>query len=281
MTTVLIKGLGLIGSSLARIIKQGHPDAIVLAIDPDKDNITFARQQGFIDQAVTNLEAASQADFIILATPVSQIVTDIRQLAQLPLKPSVVITDVGSTKQTIMHAAQVLTTKGIDFVGGHPMAGSHLTGAQAGKANLFKDAFYFLVPTIKGDGAQRLQSLLTAAGVKWTPIKAEDHDKLVAQISHLPHILAYTLVQQTAHTLAGQQPGINAAAGGFKSTTRIAQADPTMWTAIMQNNRTDILHQLDEYITNLQKVRTAINKGDLTTLRELFSAATTIRKGLN
>lgn len=281
MTTVLIKGLGLIGSSLARIIKQDHPDTTVLAIDPNQDNITFALQQGFIDRAVTDWQAASQADFIILAAPVSQIVKDIHQLVQLPLKPSVVITDVGSTKQTIMDAAQELTAEGIDFVGGHPMAGSHLTGSQAGKVDLFKDAFYFLVPTIKGDGAQRLQSLLSAAQVKWTPISAADHDKLVAQISHLPHILAYTLVQQTAHTLAGQQPGINAAAGGFKSTTRIAQSDPTMWTAIMQNNRADILQQLDEYLADLQSVRAAIDKGDLTTLKNLFSKAATVREGLN
>nr|BAJ41482.1 prephenate dehydrogenase [Lactiplantibacillus paraplantarum] len=281
MTTVLIKGLGLIGSSLARIIKQGHSDVTVWAIDPNQDNIAFARQQGFIDQAITDWQAASQADFIFLATPVSQIIEDIHQLAQLSLKSSVVVTDVGSTKQTIMDAAQELTAKGIDFVGGHPMAGSHLTGAQAGQVDLFKDAFYFLISTIKGDDTQRLQSLLSAAQVIWTPISAADHDKLVAQISHLPHILAYTLVYQTAHTLAGHHPGIQAAAGGFKSTTRIAQADPTMWTAIMQNNQTDILQQLDEYLADLQMVRDAIDKGDLATLKNLFSEAAMVRQSLN
>ncbi|MGX7775109.1 prephenate dehydrogenase [Limosilactobacillus fermentum] len=281
MTTVLIKGLGLIGSSLARIIKQGHSDVTVWAIDPNQDNIAFARQQGFIDQAITDWQAASQADFIFLAAPVSQIIEDIHQLAQLSLKSSVVVTDVGSTKQTIMDAAQELTAKGIDFVGGHPMAGSHLTGAQAGQVDLFKDAFYFLISTIKGDDTQRLQSLLSAAQVIWTPISAADHDKLVAQISHLPHILAYTLVYQTAHTLAGHHPGIQAAAGGFKSTTRIAQADPTMWTAIMQNNQTDILQQLDEYLADLQMVRDAIDKGDLATLKNLFSEAAMVRQSLN
>lgn len=281
MTTVLIKGLGLIGSSLARIIKQGHPNVTVLAIDPNQDNIAFARQQGFIDQAVTDWQAASQADFIFLAAPVSQIIEDIHRLAQLSLKPSVVVTDVGSTKQTIMDAAQELTAKGIDFVGGHPMAGSHLTGARPGQVDLFKGASYFLVSTTNEDDTQRLQSLLSAAQVIWTPISAADHDKLVAQISHLPHILAYTLVYQTAHTLAGQHPGIQVAAGGFKSTTRIAQADPTMWTAIMQNNQTDILQQLDEYSADLQAVRDAIDQGDLATLKNLFSEAAMVRQNLN
>ena len=282
MATILIKGLGLIGSSLARIIKLGHPDATVIAIDPNQDNIQFALDHGFIDQASTSLvTAAGQADFIILAAPVSQIIADIHELAQLSLKSSVVVTDVGSTKQTVMNAAQELTTRGVAFVGGHPMAGSHLTGSVAGTADLFKDAFYFLVPATTDSGADRLQSLLSAAQVKWTPISAPDHDKLVAQISHLPHVLAYTLVNQTATTLAGQQPGIQAVAGGFKSTTRIAQADPTMWTAIMQNNRGDIVHQLDEYLADLQAVRDAIDQGDLATLKELFSTAARTRQGLN
>lgn len=281
MTTVLIKGLGLIGSSLARIIKQGHPAVTVLAIDLDSDNLKWARREGIIDQSTTDLATARQADFIILAAPVSQIVTDIHQLAKLPLKPSVIVTDVGSTKQTIMQAAQKLTTAGIDFVGGHPMAGSHLTGAQAGQADLFNGAFYFLIPTMDGDGIQRLQWLLKTAQVKWTRINAAEHDKLVAQISHLPHILAYSLVVQTAQALAGQQPGIKAVAGGFKSTTRIAQAYPAMWTAIMQNNRDAILQQLDDYVLTLKAVRATIDKGDLATLKKFFSEAAAVRRGLD
>lgn len=281
MTVVLIKGLGLIGSSLARIIKHSHENVQVTAMDPDDDNLRFALQHSIIDRATADFQDASQADFIILAAPVSQIVKDIHQLATMDLKAGVVVTDVGSTKQTIMKAAQELTAAKIDFVGGHPMAGSHLTGAAAGSIDLFKGAFYFQVPTSGSDGMQKLQALLAAAQVKWAKVSAPEHDKLVAQISHLPHILAYTLVNQTAQTLKDQHPGIQAVAGGFKSTTRIAQADPTMWTAIMQNNRTDILQQVDGYITDLQAVRSTIAKRDWDSLQKFFSTAATTRKNLN
>ena len=280
MTTVFISGLGLIGSSLARIIKKKEPAINIIATDTNQAALTFAKRHGLIDENSPDLGPASQADFIILATPVAQIIADIQQLAQLPLKPHVIVTDVGSTKATIMTAANQLTAKGINFIGGHPMAGSHLTGVRAGRADLFKNTYYFQIPTMGTAGLTRVRSLLEVADVKWTTITAADHDKLVAQISHLPHILAYTLVNQAASTLDGQHPGIKAAAGGFRSMTRTAQADPTMWTAIMQNNRTAIVHQLNDYIAELSTVRDAIDGGRLDRLQDFFTQAQQTRRKL-
>lgn len=281
MTTVFIRGLGLIGSSLARIIKLGHPKTTIVASDTNQAALQYACQHNIIDEAVPNLQGASEADFIILATPVSQIVNDLHRLATLPLKSNVVVTDTGSTKQTIMKAAQELFTKSVDFIGGHPMAGSHLTGVQAGRADLFHNADYFLIPTNKTNGKQRLEELLKSAGVHWVTITAETHDRLVAQISHLPHIIAYSLVNQSAAALTDQHPGLDAAAGGFKSTTRIAKADPEMWTAIMKNNQAAISHQLDEYINELEAVKQAIDQGKQQQLKAYFTKAQRVRQQLD
>lgn len=282
MTVVFIKGLGLIGSSLARIIKAGHPDCQIIASDTELTNLEFAQSHGFIDQGAAGWRPAEAADFIILATPVSQINRDLTALATLPLKKGVIVTDVGSTKQSVVKAARGLTKRGINFVGGHPMAGSHLTGAAAGRADLFAGAYYFLVPCSSSSAAvDQLRSLLAAASVRWTTITATAHDRLVAQLSHLPHLLAYTLVNQTAQTLAGQQPGMEAAAGGFKSVTRTAQAEPAMWTAIMKSNREQVLGQLADFQQQLTAVQQALSAGNYEWLNDFFTRAAIIRQHLN
>ena len=125
MTTVFVKGLGLIGSTLIRSIRQKHPQYRIVGSDISTATLDFAIEQGLIDDAGTNLYQADQADFIILAGPVSAIVKGLHDLARLELKPGVIITDVGSTKQTIIDAAQPLIERGDIFIGGHQMAGSH------------------------------------------------------------------------------------------------------------------------------------------------------------
>lgn len=144
MTTILIKGLGLIGSSLALGIKQGHPGVRIIGIDQDAASLSYARQQVIIDASAPNLAAAAgDADVIILAGPVDVIVADLHQLATLTLKAGVLVTDVGSTKQVVMRAGHALQQQGVSFIGGHPMAGSHKSGVTAGRANLFENAFTF------------------------------------------------------------------------------------------------------------------------------------------
>lgn len=282
MTTVFISGLGLIGSSLARIIKQGDTDVTVLGADPNDDTSQFLLAQGVIDDCTTFAEGSVQADVIILAGPVSVITTQLAELATLPLKSSVLVTDVGSTKRQVMAAAKLVQDKGIAFMGGHPMAGSHETGSRAGRANLFDGAVYFIV-----NGTQRLeqrqlfQRLLAPAQLRWVTIDADEHDRLVSQISHVPHVLAATLINTAADELKNDPVGLKAAAGGFKSTTRIAASDPTMWTAIMLSNTEAITAQLDAYITNLTTIKAAIAAGDKTTIHDFFDQAQRTRQHLD
>lgn len=278
MKTVLIKGLGLIGSSLARAIKQAHPDYQVLASDINQQALQYAITNQIIDQAVDGFDEGNQADVIILASPVSQIVKDLRALAHLNLKNDVIVTDVGSTKQTVMQAAQELTAQGISFVGGHPMAGSHLTGVQAGRADLIKGAYYFLMRDSQPAARHAIQDLLSGTQAKWLELTASEHDQLVAQLSHIPHVLAAALVEQAQQT-CGEK--IKVAAGGFKSVTRIAAADPTMWSAILLNNQQPILNQLHDYIDRLTEVSQLIEKGDRQQLFDFFAQAQQIRWGLD
>lgn len=282
MTTVLIKGLGLIGSSLALSIKQAHPTVHIIGIDRDDVSLSYARQQGMIDASGTDLAAvASDADVIILAGPVDVIVADLHRLAMMPLKAGVLVTDVGSTKQVVMHAALAIQQHGVTFIGGHPMAGSHKSGVTAGRANLFENAFYLLVPGRTNQAAvQRLQALLQATHVKWLTVTAIQHDRIVGQLSHLPHIVAAALVDQTQVALADSALGLRLAAGGFKSITRIASSDPTMWAAILMTNAELTTNQLQGYIDQLLRIKTAIRVHDQATLYEFFATAKVTRDHL-
>ncbi|KZT83703.1 Prephenate dehydrogenase [Lactiplantibacillus plantarum] len=282
MTTILIKGLGLIGSSLALGIKQGHPGVRIIGIDQDAASLSYARQQGIIDVSAPNLAAvAGDADVIILAGPVDVIVADLHQLATLTLKAGVLVTDVGSTKQVVMRAGHALQQQGVSFIGGHPMAGSHKSGVTAGRANLFENAFYFLVPGRTDQAAvERLQVWLQATHVKWLTVTAMQHDRIVGQLSHLPHIVAAALVDQTQVALADSPLGLRLAAGGFKSITRIASSDPTMWAAILMTNAELITNQLQDYIDQLIRIKTAISAHDQPVLHDFFATAKVTRDHL-
>ena len=281
MMTVFIKGLGLIGSSLARAIKRVHPSYKIMASDIDSAVIEYALANGVIDEGVTGFRGVSQADFIILASPVSQIITDITALAREPLKAGVIVTDVGSTKATIMAAAKQLASNKVTFIGGHPMAGSHKSGVTAGKADLIENAYYFLIPLADGKGVDELKDLLAGTGAKWLLTDVSKHDLIVTQISDLPHVIAAALVNNTEDVFAADPLGMRVAAGGFKSVTRIAASNPVMWSAIMMNNQRLITTHLQSYIDDLAQIKELIAAGDKQAIHQFFTRAKAGRESLN
>lgn len=191
------------------------------------------------------------------------------------LKENVVVTDVGSTKQTVMQAAQIFQDQPVAYIGGHPMAGLHKIGVWAGRSNLFDNAFYFQIPL--NDFAEKrlndLHELLRACKVNWLEVSAQEHDKIVAQISHLPHIIASGLVNQTEGTFKGVPLGMQLAEGGFKTITRIASSHPTMWSQILLTNSADILQQLAEYQKVLNQLAQSLKDRDEAALYHYFAAA--------
>ncbi|EHO51880.1 prephenate dehydrogenase [Lentilactobacillus kisonensis] len=282
MKTIVISGLGLIGSSIARIMKQADPAIEIIGCDPDDDSAQFLLTQRVIDRRLTFAAAVPLADIIVLAGPVSVIIEQIRKLAVMPLKDNVLVTDVGSSKVTIMDAAQLLIDNQIAFLGGHPMAGSHESGSQSGRINLFAGATYFLVSGSQTrNQLSEFQRLMAPAKVRWTEIAANDHDQLVSELSHVPHVIATTLVNTVAKSVKNNQIGLQAAAGGFKDTTRIAASDPTMWTAILLSNGGEICKELEDFKAQLTQFEAAIRRGDRQEIFETLKKAQRIRQSLD
>ncbi|WP_100487060.1 prephenate dehydrogenase [Sporolactobacillus pectinivorans] len=287
MKTIVIDGLGLIGGSTALAIRQKWPDHQIFAVDVNDIALEFAQSHGLVDGGFDRIQdIAATADFIILAAPVSIILEHMEQLAEMQLKPDVIVTDVGSTKRQVMAKAKILTDQGIIFIGGHPMAGSHKTTVLAARADLFQSAYYFLISDTITDQQHRsaiksLQSLLSGLDVKWQLISALQHDRVVALISHLPHIIASGLVNMSQDELSHSPLSLKLAAGGFRSITRIASSDPEMWTDILLSNSNTIGDKIEHFVRILQQVRQAIAQSDRDAIWNYFYSAKITRDSIN
>jgi prephenate dehydrogenase len=280
---VLIIGLGLIGGSLAMCIKEEHPGAELIGFDADGDQMDLAMMLGVIDRAADSFEKeAPDADLIIIATPVLTTGSIIESLAKLQLKNEVIITDTGSTKGYIANKARGLREKGIAFIGGHPMAGSHKSGIAAAKKILFENAFYLLTPdsSVKSVTVDRLKSWLSGTRAKFLDVSPEEHDYLTGVVSHFPHIIAASLVQQAARADEGN-PLINRlAAGGFRDITRIASSNPRMWRDILLQNREVLISLLTEWEEEMGRVKELLVTNDSDKIYNFFDYAKKYRDGL-
>ncbi|HZG72193.1 MAG TPA: prephenate dehydrogenase [Chondromyces sp.] len=280
---VFVTGLGLIGGSLAMAIKKSHPQAEVIGYDTRHSERKLAEALNIIDQSVNSFtEGAQQADVIILATPVLQTEKLISQLAELPLKREVIITDTGSTKKAIMNKAQILEGKGITFIGGHPMAGSHKSGVAAARELLFENAFYLLTPTEKTSEKQlaSLKKWLQGTKARIIEVSAEDHDKLTGVISHFPHIIAASLVHQAQQYNKGNTLVSRLAAGGFRDITRIASSSPEMWRDISLHNKEVLLDLLKQWQREMENISFMLEQGSSAELYDFFNKAKVFRDDL-
>ncbi|WP_456274935.1 prephenate dehydrogenase [Bacillus sp. AK031] len=281
--TVLVAGLGLIGGSLCISIKRAHPQAVILGYDKDKNELNRAKELGIIDaEADSFQEAAESADLIILAAPVMQIVKLIELVQTFDLKENVLITDTGSVKKPIMKISSMLSRKGVAFIGGHPMAGSHKSGVAAAKDLLFENAYYILTPAeaASKDQIVTLEEWLKGTRAKFLTMKAIQHDELTGIISHFPHLVAASLVH-TAKNAHGAFPLLSRlAAGGFKDTTRIASADPQMWSDITLQNSEVLIKLLKDWNSNSSRLLEMLEKQDEEKTYQFFSDAKMFRDGL-
>lgn len=280
---VFILGLGLIGGSIALAIKKEHSNCQVYGYDIKDDELKMAKSLGIIDEYVSTIEeGVHESDLIIIATPVTKTEDIIEELATYPLKPSCIITDVGSTKEKIVCKASLLEEKNVTFIGGHPMAGSHKTGVTAAKAHLFENAFYILTPSPNTNMTKiiQLQNWLKGTKAKFMEMTPRQHDQLAGVISHFPHIIAASLVHQVAK-LEKEQPILaNLAAGGFRDITRIASASPVMWRDILIHNKDTLLSLLTEWQEEMEHVKEMISVGEDSRIFEYFQAAKSFRDGL-
>ncbi|RWU15209.1 prephenate dehydrogenase [Anoxybacillus flavithermus] len=280
---ILIAGLDLIGGSIALAIKRAHEDATVIGYDVSNESLRLARSLGVIDEAVPSFaHAAREADVIVLAVPVVQTEQLLRELAHLPLRSHVIITDVGSTKERIVEQALPLLEKGVAFIGGHPMAGSHKSGVAAARAHLFENAFYILTPTehVKEEDVIRLKQWLKGTKAHFVTLTPREHDRIAGVISHFPHIIAASLVHQAQQYEREDELVSRLAAGGFRDITRIASSNPEMWRDIFIHNKEELLQLFDRWIEEMKKIRTYVADGDSERIYHYFHEAKQFRDGL-
>lgn len=279
---VLVIGLGLIGGSLA-LACQKCPQTRVYGYDLSEKTRELASALNIVHEVVEDVEgAARNADVIIFGTPVNATLQWMDALKDWQLKKNVVVTDTGSTKSLIMKKAIELRDKGITFIGGHPMAGSHKSGVTAARPYLFENAYYILTPFDDEDGNNilLLEHLLKYTLAKIIKVNAKEHDHMTAVVSHFPHIVAASLVHQLNEENKKYPMTSMLAAGGFRDITRIASSNPLIWRDITLQNRNELIGQLDAWIGEMHRVKEILLQNDDESIEKYFAIAKEVRDAL-
>ena len=277
---LVVIGLGLIGGSFAKGLRERGLFFEVVGVDLDAQSCQLAVQQGVVDRCESDLAKACQgADVIQLAVPILAMEKLLGQLAQLDLGDAV-LTDVGSAKGSVVRAARrVLEGRLARLVPGHPIAGSEQSGVEAAKADLFRRHKVILTPLAETDAAAlaRIDLLWRELGADVEHMDIDHHDQVLAATSHLPHMLAFTLVDSLAKRSENLEI-FRYAAGGFRDFTRIAGSDPVMWHDIFIANRDAVLRTLDAFRDDLDALREAVAEGDGHHLLGVFTRARVARE---
>ena len=280
---VAIIGIGLIGSSLARVLQRDRLAGEIVVCTRRQETLDTARALKLGDRFTHDpAEAARGADLIVVATPMSAYAEIARQIAP-ELAPGAILTDVGSVKGAAVRDLGAVVPPGVHFIPGHPVAGTEHSGPAAGFAEMFRDRWCILTPVPGTDPAalDRLTRLWQSAGMKVTIMDAAHHDMVLAITSHLPHLIAYTIVGTATdleETLKSEV--IKFSAGGFRDFTRIAASDPVMWRDVFLSNREAVLEMLQRFTEDLTALQRAIRWGEADKLEELFTRTRAIRRSI-
>jgi prephenate dehydrogenase len=269
---LVVIGVGLIGGSFALALKQAGKVAHVVGVGRNRANLDLARERGIIDAIAPDAgHAARDADVVLVAAPVAQFPAIFAQLKDC----KALITDAGSTKRDVVAAARAaLGAKTAQFVPAHPVAGAERSGAGAASAELFRGRRVVLTPLEENppNAITQVQALWEACGARITRLDPDEHDTVLAAVSHLPHLLAYALVHDIARRNNAEQL-FSYAAGGFRDFTRIASSHPEMWRDICIANRDRLLPELGRYRAKLGEVEKLLQAPDATALEKLFADA--------
>lgn len=279
---VAIIGLGLIGGSIGLALREDALGIVTTGYDSDPAVRVRARERGLADIVCDDPgEAVRGADLVILCVPVGAMRDAAAAIAQ-DLSPSCVISDVGSSKRTITDAL-LDALPGFEIIPAHPVAGTEHSGPDAGFATLFRQRWCIITPP-PGANPARVAELIDfweSMGAMVETMDADHHDRVLAVTSHIPHLIAYTIVG-TASDLetVTRSEVIKYSAGGFRDFTRIAASDPTMWRDVFLHNRDAVLEMLDVFLTDLALMREAIKAGDGDTMFDLFTRTRAIRRSI-
>jgi cyclohexadieny/prephenate dehydrogenase len=280
---IALIGFGLIGGSIARAARvQGLADEIVTTARSEKTRVRV-KELGIVDRVVeTNVEAVKDADLVILCIPVGACAAVTAEIGP-HLKPGAIVSDVGSVKGAVVREMAPHIPAGVHFVPAHPVAGTEHSGPDSGFPELFINRWCILTPPegTSTEATQKLRAFWAGLGAKVEIMTPDHHDLVLAITSHLPHLIAYTIVG-TADELAQvtESEVIKFSAGGFRDFTRIAASDPTMWRDVFLNNKEAVLEMLGTFTEDLSKLTRAIRRGDGEALFDHFTRTRAIRRGI-
>jgi len=275
---VAIIGVGLIGGSIGEAIKKKRLAGTVIGVGHRASSIDEALKRGAIDKGTLDaVKGVAGADLVIIATPV-RLIPEVARKISRSLKKGCVVTDVGSTKTEIVRSLERILPKGVDFVGSHPLAGSEKRGIVFAQDDLLKGSIVIMTKTKKTkiSSLNRLSGFWRSLGVERVAIRSpEDHDRIVAEISHLPHIAAVAIVNSAS------DQSLEFASTGFKDTTRIAASDPDIWRDICVTNRKEIIKALEKYERNITRLKKFVKNGSAAQLRKEFERSKARREKLS
>ena len=270
------------GGSLAMILKQKGEVGEVIGMGRGLENLEKAKSLGMVDSFTQDLEnGVKGADVVVVATPVCSIANVISKI-QPNLKDGAIITDVGSVKGEIIREVEALLDDRLHFVGGHPITGTEQSGAEAAFPSLYKGSRCIITPSSRTDeqALERIREMWELAEAEVVVMDVDDHDKILAAISHLPHLVAYALVNTVDGIKDFNGSILKYSAGGFKDFTRIASSSPEMWRDICAMNRSAIIDMTERYMVELGEIKAAMENNDFDSLFESFKRSKKARDSI-
>lgn len=282
LNKLVIIGVGLIGGSFALALRNARMAKHIVGVGRSQQNIQCALERGVIDEIATDMTSAlHNADLVLLAMPVGQTAHIMAQIAP-HLQANTIITDAGSTKQDVIAAARhhLPMQNRHHFVPGHPIAGTEQSGAKAAQADLYVNKHVILTPLPEAstDAVAQVSQLWQACGAQVSIMPADEHDQVLAATSHLPHILAFTMMNHLNRSTNHPENMLRFAGSGLRDFTRIASSSPEMWRDICLANREALLKQIDGYQNELSTLQEMLKNNESESLEKAFSQARSIRE---
>jgi len=272
-------GVGLIGGSLALALRRRGLVGEIVGVGRSAENLAVARRRRIVDRITTDpAEGVRDADLVVLATPVGAL-AEVGKAIAPALGPGAVVTDVGSTKGSVLRDLEPVIPPHAFFVAAHPIAGTEDSGAAAAEEDLFEGSRCILTPAAGTDpkALARVRRMWRAVGARVIEMDAEVHDRILGAVSHLPHVVAYALVNAVTDL---RKDALDYAGGGFRDFTRIAASHPVMWRDIVLANRESVLAGIDATLAELSRMRAWIDRREGRALEEAFLRARITRRSL-
>lgn len=275
---IAIFGIGLIGGSLAKDLRQNKFASEIFGVERNKDHARTALELGLVDEIIDRDAAIAEADLIILAVPVNALIDELNYVLA-KIKPDSVVTDVGSTKGAIIDGVKNAPNRR-RYVASHPMAGTEYSGPQAAVSRLFEGKICIICDRQESedDAVTTVEKMYAALGMRVKYMESHRHDMHAAYVSHISHISAFVLAATVLEKEKDEEAILEMAGGGFASAARLAKSSPETWSPIFEQNRQFLLEAIDTYIEKMYRFRNLINKNKYAELEKFMTEANEIKK---